>query len=175
MSNPRVLLARCAPRGGSYSIGTGGPEFTPADIAHAAGCIREPAGRALVLYLWADQKETWPEVRVWMMEVASKLFYKNGWQVKRPNTMGGLVRLAVYELGNPRHCPACNSTGDRAGKPCEPCEGKGSLENTDRTRALIAGMSLFNFQRWAERYEELLAEIQDIERQAINDLKHALT
>lgn len=175
MSNPRVLLARCAPRGGSYSIGTGGPEFTPADIAHAAGCIREPAGRALVLYLWADQKETWPEVRVWMMEVASKLFDKNGWHVKRPDTMGGLIRLAVHELGNPRHCPACNSTGDRAGKPCEPCGGTGDLANTGRMRARIAGMGWETFRRWEERYEELFAKIKGIERRAINDLKHALT
>lgn len=175
MSNPRVLLARCAPRGGSYSIGTGGPEFTPADIAHAAGRIREPAGRALVLFLWANHAETWPAVHRELLLEVSKLVAARGWRINRPGTLGGLIRLAIHEMGNPRHCERCNGTGEHAGKPCDACDGKGDLAYSERECAVIAGMSQPNYRRWAVRYEEIFGKIKGIERRAIKDLEHALT
>ena len=175
MSNPRVLLARCAPRGGSYSTGTGAPEYTPADIAHAVGHIRNPAGRALVLYLWAGQTETWPALRVELLLVAGRLFDKRGWRVNRPGTMGGLIRLAVHEMANPRHCPACNSTGERAGKPCEPCDGQGALPYSERAQAFFSGLPHRTMRDWSARYDELARLIRNIERRAVNDMRRALT
>ena len=175
MSNPRVLLARCAARGGSYSIGTGGPEWTAADIAHAAGRIREPAGRALVLFLWANQVETWQAVQRDLLFEVVKLVAARGWRIHQPGTLGGLIRLAVHEMGNPRHCPRCNGTGEHAGKPCDACGGEGTLPYSERAQAFFAGLPAQTMRNWAPRYPEIAELIRGIEQRAIKDMRRALT
>lgn len=175
MSNPRALLARCAARGGSYSIGTGGAEFTPADIAHAAGRIREPAGRALVLYLWANHLETWQVVQRELLLEVAKLVAARGWRINRPGTLGGLIRLAVHEMGNPRHCWRCNGTGEHAGKPCEVCGGEGTLPYSERAQAFYSGLPHRTLRDWSSRYPEIAELIRGIERRAVKDMRRALT
>lgn len=175
MSNPRVLLARCAPHGGSYSVGTGGPEFTPAEIAHAAAHIRHPAGRALALYLWADHAESWPEVQRELLIEVSKLAGASNWRIKKPGTLSGLIALAVNEMANPRHCPRCNGTGERAGKECSRCGGDGALPYTSRAMAFVSGLPHRTLRDWRDRYAQIAGLVRDIERRAINDMRRALT
>ena len=175
MSNPRVLLARCAARGGSYSIGTGGPEFTPADVAYAVGRIKHPAGQALVLYLWAGHAESGRALRTELTVEVGRLATDRGWRITRPGTLGGLIRLAVNELRQPRHCPRCNSTGERAGKPCERCDGEGTLPYTERAQAFVSGLSRRALREYAGWYDEIFHLIKGFEQDAISDMKHALT
>lgn len=173
--NPRALLARCAPHAASYERGTGAPEITPADIAYAAAQIRHPAGRALVLYLWADDADSWPAARRELMLEVSRLAASEGWRVKQPGTLSGLLTLAVHELGKPRHCPRCNGLGERAGKPCSRCDGDGTMPYTSRAQSFVSGLPRRTLRDWSARYDAICDLVRAIERCAINDMRRALT
>ena len=172
--NPRALLARCAANGAAFERGTGAPELTPADVAHAAAQIRQPAGRALVLYLWAGHTESWVETRRELLLEVGKLAAAKGWRIKRPGTLSGLITLAVQEIASPHHCPRCNGSGERAGKACSRCEGDGTLPYTGRAQAFVSGLPRRTLRDWAERYGEIGELIRDIERRAINDMRRAI-
>lgn len=174
MSNPRALLARCAPHVGSYASSTGGAEWMPADIAHAVGRIRHPAGRALVLYMWADHMDSWPTVRDELLIAVSKLAAEKDWRVQRPGTLSGLISLAVHEIRQPNHCRRCKGAGERGGKPCDRCGGEGHVPYSGRARAFVSGLSRRALREHESWYEQIAALTRDIERRAIRDMRKAL-
>lgn len=172
----RAVLARCTAHGAQFGgIRGGSPELTPADVAHGVGRVKDPLGRDLVLYLWADHAELEPAVMRGLLLRAAYLAADNGWRVRQPGTLRGLIRAVLTEMRVPRHCGRCNSSGARAGKPCTACLGEGGRPYTDRMRARAGGLAWETFRDWAGRYADVYAVIEDCERAAIKDIRRALT
>lgn len=136
--------------------------------------MKDPLGRDLVLMLWADHAELEPTVMRGLLLRVAFLAADNGWRVRQPGTLRGLIRAVLTEMRVPRHCGRCNGSGTRAGKPCPICLGEGERAYTARQRARVAGMPWGTFQEWAGRYADIHGLIGDIESSAVRDIRKAL-
>lgn len=176
MTSPREMLARCAAGSAGYEIRSSRvfDAITAADIATAVGRIHTKLGQNLVLYLWADNAELEESVIMGLLFDASTVCLKNGWTVRRPGTLSGILRVGLRELKAPRVCRMCNGSGVRAGVECPKCAGAGRRPKSDEHRARISGLPPTTWRRWADRYDDLVAVIDREERMAIAQMRASM-
>lgn len=176
MNNPREMLARCAPGATGYEP-RGGRAYqgiTAADMAAAVGRINDPTGQMLVLFLWADYVDYESGLINQLLVPASALCVDNGWKVRRPGLLSGILRVVLYEMKHPRACYRCNGAGVRAGVECDACGGKRRVPMSDMARAVTAAIPYDSWRHWAARYPDFVAMVDGIERAAVRDMRSAL-
>lgn len=174
--NPREMLSRCTagavgyePRGSRVYGG-----LSPSDMASAVGRIKGQTGQLLVLYLWADHCHSEGLLLNLLLEPVSKLCVDKGWKVRRPGLLSGILTTILHELKSPRVCRLCNGLGIRAGVACEPCSGIGRRPMAGQTRAEVAGIPYDTWRHWERRYADIMAIVEDCERDAVRQMAYAL-
>lgn len=173
MASPREMLARCAAGAGGYEIRSSRvfDAMTAADIAAAVSRVKTKLGQHLVLYLWADHAELEESIISGLLFDAVTICLENGWTVRKPGTLSGILRAGLRELKSPRVCRSCNGSGVRAGTGCAKCGETGRYAMSSKARARLAGMSPTTWQRWATRYDDLVWIIDRAERAAIAQMR----
>lgn len=174
--NPREMLARCV--AGAVDYGPRGSlaydGLSASDMATAVARIKGQTGQLLVLYLWADHCDSESLLINLLLAPVSTMCVDNGWKVRRPGLLSGILRVALHEIKSPRVCRPCKGEGIRALATCDQCGGSGRRPMSSQARADVAGLPYDTWRHWDKRYDEILAVVEGYERESVRQMVRAL-
>lgn len=164
--------------------GRGHGAVTPQMVAAGLAKCSNPIGAALL------QAKVTGDFRYVELEQAlhAELLpraFREGWRVHRPRTLEGtvrqLLRLALANFLAPEQCPRCggrltvHDRSTRQDKDCPRCGGAGTIDLTAKEMASELGLTSPAWKkRWASRYTNVQAWLQDLYGTAEGDLTRAL-
>jgi len=188
----RLLLARLTPSGPDPTrpVGTGGPTFTPADVAAALGFVtyRGPGGeripdrvaQALLLYLWAGHDGPRDRERtLLLLALEATGWLEPAWKPRAPGQLRRLVGVALDERTGARVCRTCAGEGSVLvrGAPveCEACGGRGFHPWGTRTLASRFGTDRNTWRTyWGGRYARVAQMMAAVEERGLRQVARAL-
>jgi RecJ-like exonuclease len=100
---------------------------------------------------------------------------ERGWKPRNAELLGGLARLAVYEVVGGLLCAKCNGTGlASVVRVCKCCEGTGHKRLSRREMATIVGVDQAQWLRvWNERYAVVFDYVTGLDTAVIKQLHRA--
>lgn len=164
--------------------GRGHGAVTPQMVAAGLAKCSNPIGAALL------QAKVTGDFRYVELEQAlhAELLpraFREGWRVHKPrnleSTVRQLLRLALANFLAPEQCPRCcgrlkvHDRSTHQDKACPRCGGAGTINPTAKDMAAELGLTAVAWKkRWASRYSNVQAWLQDLYGTAEGDLTRAL-
>jgi len=141
----------------------------------------DPTSTAYIMHKYAQDRSSYPEALRGLSMKAIDLHLERNWcrtqsgKHKAPDAgkdiIRSMVRLALFELNDPK-CEKCNGTGlGKRGGTCRKCKGDRMMRISDKDRATALGVAYHQYRdTYGKRYEAVQRMIKGIGKAAIQQI-----
>lgn len=177
-----TILARLTPKTSNYTQGCGGiPTLTQSDVAGALGMMHSATGVDIMRFKDLGDVAAGGRLSERWRVTVERIAEKEGWTVRDENRLRYLADGVLHEYLMELHvCTECNGLGLRqlrggVTRVCTRCEGAGVVKVPVAVRARLLKCDEKTFRTsWVPKWEQLLAEIAQIEFGAREELGRRL-